>query len=159
MSNLPILRRVALNNLTVAYLSVTDSRFGESGVRDRLWLRYAQRSLGYAVVIHLLLGHIATYYNGIIFGVLPHSVRLTGYNHFVKVGSPLGGGRYDGFCKTFHLRRSVGCPFGLSGSDDCVSTLRRPFTSTPPSTCFHIFKPIHCSRRGFTLRLPRKSLI
>ncbi|MGP1917195.1 MAG: hypothetical protein ACTS6P_01075 [Candidatus Hodgkinia cicadicola] len=29
----------------------------------------------------------------------------------------------------------------------------------PPSTCFHIFKPIHCSRRGFTLRLPRKSLI
>ncbi len=59
---------------------------------------------------------------------------MTGRNSFVKIGSLLGGGRYDGFYKTFHLRRSVGCSLGLSRVNDYISALRRPFVSVPRRT-------------------------
>ncbi|MGP1919724.1 MAG: hypothetical protein ACTS43_01145 [Candidatus Hodgkinia cicadicola] len=122
-----------LNNLNAAYLSLIGSHFGESGVKELLWLRYVQRSLGpsHAVVVHPLLARGATYYNGIIFEALSNFVCMTGRNRFVKVGSLLGGGRYDGFYKTSHLRRSVGCSLGLSRTNDYIGALRRPFTSMP----------------------------
>ncbi|MGP1922018.1 MAG: hypothetical protein ACTS4Z_02090 [Candidatus Hodgkinia cicadicola] len=125
-----------LNNLNAAYLSIIGSHSGESGVKELLWLRYAQRSLGssHAVVVHPLLARGATYYNGIIFEALSSFVCMTGRNHFVKVGSLLGGGRYDGFYKTSHLRRSVGCSLGLSRTNDYISALRRPFLPSPRRT-------------------------
>ncbi|MGP1916498.1 MAG: hypothetical protein ACTS6G_03700 [Candidatus Hodgkinia cicadicola] len=125
-----------LNSLNAAYLSIIGSHSGESGVKELLWLRYAQRSLGspHAVVVHPLLARGATYYNGIIFESISNFVCMTGRNHFVKVGSLLGGGRYDGFYKTSHLRRSVGCSLGLSRTNDYISALRRPFLPAPRRT-------------------------
>ncbi|MGP1911330.1 MAG: hypothetical protein ACTS4T_00735 [Candidatus Hodgkinia cicadicola] len=52
-------------------------------------------------------------------------------NHFVKVGSPSAEDVTLSFTKLF---TSAGCPFGLSGTDDCVSTLSS--SHSPPSTCF-----------------------
>ncbi|MGP1918188.1 MAG: hypothetical protein ACTS4U_00560 [Candidatus Hodgkinia cicadicola] len=128
-----------LCSLNASYLSIIGSRFGESGVRELLWLRYTQRSLNlsHAVVIHPLLARGATYYNGIIFEAISRFVCMTGRNRFVKVGSLLGGGRYDGFYKTSHLRRSVGCSFGLSRANDYINALHQQFPSVPRR--MHVF--------------------
>ncbi|MGP1918296.1 MAG: hypothetical protein ACTS4U_01215 [Candidatus Hodgkinia cicadicola] len=72
----------------------------------------------------------ATYYNGIMFEEMSHFVCMTGRNRFIKVDS-LGGGRYDGFHKTSHLRRSVGRSFGLSHANKLHQRLISPIPSVP----------------------------
>ncbi|MFP3037674.1 MAG: hypothetical protein ACKER6_01175 [Candidatus Hodgkinia cicadicola] len=122
-----------LTSLNATYLSLIGSRLGETGLKELLWLRYAQQAIGshYSTVINPLLNRGASYYNGPIFEAISNVVCINERNQFVKIGSLIGGGRYDGFYKADSLRYSAGCSLGLTRVCDFINALRKSFD--PPS--------------------------
>ncbi len=109
-----------------AYLAVKNSNVGELGIRELvgLWAMIQAVGLQQFVDVKPFLSRGLSYYNGSVLELGLNVVCLNARNRFVKIGSLMGGGRYDNFLKT---GAGVGCSFGVTRAVDYYGCLRRKF--------------------------------
>lgn len=119
-----------------AFLLLRGSHFGEFGVRELLFYNMELLTCGLLesfVVLKPLLSRGLGYYTGAIFEVISEVVLASERNTFVKIGSLIGGGRFD-----FYIGHSfaVGCSLGITRALTFLSCVRRKFTeSVARSVC------------------------
>ncbi|XXN13626.1 MAG: hypothetical protein AAI902_00055 [Candidatus Hodgkinia cicadicola] len=119
-----------------AFLLLRSSHFGEFGVRELLFYNMEFLTCGLLenfVVLKPLLSRGLGYYTGAIFEVISEVVLASERNTFVKIGSLIGGGRFD-----FYIGHSfaVGCSLGITRALTFLGCIKRKFTeSVAHSVC------------------------
>ncbi len=113
-----------------AFLLLRGSRFGEFGARELLFYNMELLTCGLLesfVVLKPLLNRGLGYYPGAIFEVISEVVLASERNSFVKIGSLIGGGRFD-----FYIGHSfaVGCSLGITRALTFLSCIKRKFTTS-----------------------------
>ncbi len=98
-------------NLNCMFLVLVGSFSGEFGIRELLF--YSLWCLSFQildkfVLILPLLSRGLNYYTGLLFEIVTNVVVLNARNTFVKIGSLVGGGRYDNFVAKFGFGYSFG---------------------------------------------------
>ncbi|AUG34205.1 Histidine--tRNA ligase [Candidatus Hodgkinia cicadicola] len=112
------------------FLVLRGSYFGEFGVRELLFYNMELLTCGLLenfVILKPLLNRGLGYYTGAIFEVISEVVLASERNSFVKIGSLLGGGRFD-----FYIGHSfaVGCSLGITRALTFLSCVKRKFAKT-----------------------------
>ncbi|MFP3038356.1 MAG: hypothetical protein ACKFI0_00375 [Candidatus Hodgkinia cicadicola] len=109
-----------------AYLAIRDSNIGVLGVRELVgsWAIIQAAGLHLLFDVKPLLSRGLSYYNGSVIELSSSVVCLNARNCFVKIGSLMGGGRYDNFLKA---GAGVGCSFGVTRAVDYYTCLKRNF--------------------------------
>ncbi|AUG34031.1 Histidine--tRNA ligase [Candidatus Hodgkinia cicadicola] len=112
------------------FLLLRGSYFGEFGVRELLFYNTELLTCGLLenfVVLKPLLNRGLGYYTGAIFEVISEVVLASERNTFVKIGSLIGGGRFD-----FYIGHSfaVGCSLGITRALTFLSCIKRKFVKT-----------------------------
>ncbi|AUI38851.1 Histidine--tRNA ligase [Candidatus Hodgkinia cicadicola] len=110
-----------------ALLLLRGSRFGELGVRELLFYNMELLTCGLLesfVLLKPLLSRGLGYYTGAVFEVISEVVLASERNAFVKIGSLIGGGRFD-----FYIGHSfaVGCSLGITRVLTFLSCVKRKF--------------------------------
>ncbi|AUG33757.1 Histidine--tRNA ligase [Candidatus Hodgkinia cicadicola] len=119
-----------------ALLLLRGSRFGEFGVRELLFYNMELLTCGLLenfVLLKPLLSRGLGYYTGAVFEVISEVVLASDRNGFVKIGSLIGGGRFD-----FYIGHSfaVGCSLGITRALTFLSCVKRKFIkSAAHSVC------------------------
>ncbi|AUG33789.1 Histidine--tRNA ligase [Candidatus Hodgkinia cicadicola] len=118
------------------FLLLRGSYFGEFGARELLFYNTELLTCGLLenfVVLKPLLNRGLGYYTGAIFEVISEVVLASERNAFVKIGSLIGGGRFD-----FYVGHSfaVGCSLGITRALTFLSCVKRKFVkSVAHSVC------------------------
>ncbi len=113
-----------------AFLLLRGSYFGEFGVRELLFYNTELLTCGLLesfVVLKPLLSRGLDYYTGAVFEVISEVVLASERNAFVKIGSLIGGGRFDFFVGHSF---AVGCSLGITRALTFLSCVRRKFVKT-----------------------------
>ncbi|ATW05980.1 Histidine--tRNA ligase [Candidatus Hodgkinia cicadicola] len=110
-----------------AFLLLRGSYFGEFGVRELLFYNSQLLTCGLLenfVLLRPLLSRGLGYYTGAIFEVSAEVVLASERNTFVKIGSLIGGGRFD-----FFIGHSfaVGCSLGITRALTFLNCVKRKF--------------------------------
>ncbi|ATW06058.1 Histidine--tRNA ligase [Candidatus Hodgkinia cicadicola] len=110
-----------------AFLLLRGSYFGEFGVRELLFCDSQLLTCGLLenfVILRPLLSRGLDYYTGAVFEVISEVVLASERNAFVKIGSLIGGGRFD-----FFIGHSfaVGCSLGITRALTFLSCVKRKF--------------------------------
>ncbi len=119
-----------------AFLLLRGSYFGEFGARELLFYNMELLTCGLLenfVILKPLLNRGLGYYTGGIFEVISEVVLASERNSFVKIGSLIGGGRFD-----FYIGHSfaVGCSLGITRALTFLSCVKRKFVkSVAHSVC------------------------
>ncbi|AUG91424.1 Histidine--tRNA ligase [Candidatus Hodgkinia cicadicola] len=113
-----------------AFLLLRGSHLGEFGLRELLFYNMELLTCGLLerfVVLKPLLSRGLGYYTGTIFEVVSEVVLASERNTFVKIGSLIGGGRFD-----FYVGYSfaVGCSLGITRALTFLSCVKRKFTES-----------------------------
>ncbi len=112
-----------------AFLTLRSSRLGEFGVRELVFYNIELLAYGLLerfVILNPLLNRGLAYYTGAVFEVLSEVVLTSERNVFVKIGSLVGGGRFDSYIgKTF----AVGCSLGVSRVLTFLGCVKREFVA------------------------------
>ncbi len=113
-----------------AFLLLRGSYFGEFGVRELLVYNTELLTCGLLedfVVLKPLLSRGLGYYTGAIFEVISEVVLASERNTFVKIGSLIGGGRFDCYVgRSF----AVGCSLGVTRALTFLSCVKRKFVKS-----------------------------
>ncbi|AUG34089.1 Histidine--tRNA ligase [Candidatus Hodgkinia cicadicola] len=118
------------------FLLLRGSYFGEFGARELLFYNMELLTCGLLenfVILRPLLNRGLGYYTGAIFEVTSEVVLASERNSFVKIGSLIGGGRFD-----FYIGHSfaVGCSLGITRALTFLSCVKRKFIkSVAHSVC------------------------
>ncbi len=112
------------------FLLLRGSYFGEFGARELLFYNTELLACGLLenfVVLKPLLSRGLGYYTGVIFEVISEVVLASEQNAFVKIGSLVGGGRFD-----FYIGHSfgVGCSLGVTRALTFLSCVKRKFITS-----------------------------
>ncbi len=115
--------------VNLAFLVLRGSHLGEFGVRELVFCNIellAYGLLGRFVTLNPLLSRGLAYYTGAVFEVLSEVVLASERNVFVKIGSLVGGGRFD-----FYIGESfaVGCSLGVSRVLTFLGCVKREFAT------------------------------
>ncbi|XXM93320.1 MAG: hypothetical protein AAI946_00045 [Candidatus Hodgkinia cicadicola] len=124
------LRHPSNFRLNLAFLLLQRSCFGELGIRELLYYSGELLVCGLLesfVVLKPLFNRGLEYYTGAIFEVISEIVLLSERNVFVKIGSLIGGGRFDYYVASNY---AVGCSIGVSRSLTFLSCIRHDFKRT-----------------------------
>ncbi len=113
-----------------AFLLLRGSRFGEFGARELLFYNSQLLTCGLLenfVLLKPLLSRGLGYYTGAIFEITSEVVLASERNTFVKIGSLIGGGRFD-----FYIGHSfaVGCSLGITRALTFLSCVKRKFVKS-----------------------------
>ncbi|XXN19750.1 MAG: hypothetical protein AAJB65_00040 [Candidatus Hodgkinia cicadicola] len=122
--------RLSNFKVNLAFLLLRSSRLGEFGIKEILYcggVLIAYGLLESFVVLRPLLSRGLAYYTGVIFEVMSSVVLVSNKNVFVKVGSLMGGGRFDCYVDGF----AVGCSLGVTRSLTFLDCIKRGFTAQP----------------------------
>ncbi|XXM90139.1 hypothetical protein AADW59_00050 [Candidatus Hodgkinia cicadicola] len=120
-------RRASNFEVNLAFLLLYGSFFGEFGVRELLCYSVEFLVCGLLdsfVVLSPFFNRGLSYYTGVIFEVVSKIVLVSERNVFVKIGSLVGGGRFD-----YYVSRgfATGCSLGITRALTFLDCVRRRF--------------------------------
>ncbi|XXM93745.1 hypothetical protein AAHH84_00025 [Candidatus Hodgkinia cicadicola] len=109
------------------FLAVMGSFLGEFGVRELLYFDNVLVACGLLerfVVLRPLFCRGLEYYTGAVLEVVSSVVLMSNRNVFVKIGSLVGGGRFDNLVNANY---AVGCSLGITRFLEFANSIRRRF--------------------------------